>query len=856
MANISTRDVADARVLAGGAAVALDSDYNTIRYTQGNGNLDARIDSTSIGGTLSDDMDQFRIRLDLSGVNASFWVSGNEYKFGIFDGSTATAYQIWVIGTSGAPATLEIRDNAGVVTTVSYDPDVHRYIGHRYTSGDDTWHWEYSTDGITWSDLHSATRQTNFDTADVAIVMMRLENTANATSIGECIVSRVNTATPSQFAWDGFIKGDTTACRSVSPVLSELSASGDFQVRFKVDGEVFQRVIADQSKIDLLIPLSDLSSECVSVRLAWNSGTNVYLQLRTPDDSVQTAGAGFDASGVQAGDLYYIDAGQLSTTMWVRMVGAFSDTFLVDVVDAGATAFGGITNPRAVLWPVVGDDVGFSLADDDAAPLRMGALSIIDPSGTPWTDSAAAVRNTGAETGLVEHWPMNDGIHCTVLKGQEAAYDIAIGDGSGAVYGEHYWALPSSRPITYASNQQPADTTLVRNVAGTDTADATVGIFERNRLVLHRDGKETAETYRLNDDNYDIDLSYGGEVQIDLITENWPSAMESANTDGVPGSMRNSAGTEIIGMRVGYESGRASLVVEANCTTGGSGQGSQYSDVTGVIAGSPIRVRWRVEKATYRLDWMKIGAGDRTWTTVPTGFTITSVRTALTALKLRRSSKNNQGTAFGTGEETAWGIEQLGGPYPDVYVDADGFSEGGAGGETFAAQRGLAVESFTEGGVGGETWGIEREVPWPDLAGKGGEAFIAELIRLASISEGGLGGESFTGTVEQIIHHFEEGGLGGETFQALMTYLRSFDEGGLGGESFAGAILLAVKSFSEGGLGGEAFAATVAAALTVLAANHQAANVGSFNQQAELGTQLQSAVIGAYTQIANVTTRA
>lgn len=699
MAATSLRDTTSFRVSQGGAAMIIDTELNILRHTNTTGNIDARIDATSVPG-LSDEMDTFRIRLDLSQVAASFWVATNEYKFGIFDNGFQQ-YSIWVIGTAGAPSTLEIRDNSDVLTTVSYDPAVHRHLGHRWDSVGGNWHWEYSTDGITWADLHSASLQASFDPDDIQIIQLRLENSANATSIGHATVSCLNAPAPTAHAWPGFIKGIDPSCRSESPVITELSAATAFRVKFKVDAEVFHRVVADQSKIDLLIPLSDLSTKCVSVRVAWASGTLVNVQLRTPDDSVQEVNWDVAANAPPAGEFVYFDVGQLGTDMWLRMAPQFGSTLLIDQHDAAATAFGGITNPGMVMFPTVGDDVGLALADDDAAPLRIGAISLITPSGTPWTATADQIRETGTESGLIEHWPCNDGKHFTVVKGAEGNYDINFGE--GATFAEDYWSLPSSRPLLLDS--LPANMTRVRNVSGTDTPDTDAGVFEGGVLKQHRDGFETTQAYRLNNDLYEIDFEYGGEWQIEAVTAQWPTAIETADFDGQPASLRDAAATNILGIRVGYEPGTGQQI-EQNATLNGSAiTPANRAVITNTKSNGPWRMRIRVEGTAYYVDYLGLGTATKTWAQAGSAMTLSSVRSRFAALKGRRSSKNNQGTAFGPSEYTAWKNEQIAGPTaaatPTVYTET---ATERIGGDEAASHLVIyvenAIDSFSENEAG------------------------------------------------------------------------------------------------------------------------------------------------------------
>lgn len=696
MANLSTRDVTSFRVNQGGAAVTIDGELNLIRYTQGNGNLDARMDSTSVPG-LSDQTDTIRIRLDLSQLEAAYWVAGNEYKFGVFD-SGLRQYSLWIIGTAGAPTTIEVRDNAGVVTSIAYDPTVHRHLGHRWNSGAGTWHWEYSTDGITWADLHSAALQASYLPDDIAIVMLRLENSANAAGIGTCTVSRVNTPPAVAHAWPGFIKANGPECRSISPVLAEFSAQSSFRFCFKFDAEVFHRVVADGSKVDLLVPLTD-GVDSVVVRIAAVTATTANVQVRTPDDTLEEVAWDVAANAPPAGEFVYCDVGQLATDLWLRMAPQDGAAFLIDLHDPAATPFSGLTDPRAILFPVVGDDAGHGLSDDDSTPLRMGAVSAIVPSGTPWTATADQVRTTGAESGLVEHWPCNDGVHATVLKGQQGAYDVLLGD--GAVYGEHYWCLPSSRPLTLAS--LPPNTTLVRNVAGVDTPDPDAGVFDGGLLKLHRDGFETTSTYRLINDLTEIDFSYGGEWQIEAVTASWPDAMETANFDGQPASLGDAARDNILGIRVGYEPGVGQMI-EQNATLNGAAiTPANRAVIASAKAGGPWRMRIRVEGTSYWVDYVGLGTAVKSWSQAGAPMTLSEVRTRFAALRGRRSGKNNQGTAFDVDEFLAYRNEQIAGPTAATIthvvsgVDRVGWAELGPAEAVFFTN---GIEEITEEELG------------------------------------------------------------------------------------------------------------------------------------------------------------
>lgn len=657
MANTSTRDTRDLRVQSGGANVVIDPTANTVTYLNATGNLDARMDTTSVP-TLSDDLDHLRIRLDVSQLTAAFWVANNEYKFGVFDGTSATIYAIWLTGTAGAPATLDLRRPGGSASTVAFDPLVHRYLGVRHDSGGNTMHWEYSTDGVNWVDLGSEATDAAFDPTDIQIWQLRLENTANATNIGTCVVSQINTPAPVARTWDGYVKGINSLCRSEGPAISELDASTAFRLKFKIDGDIFHRVVAGADVIDLLLLRNGAAS--IPVRLAQAGGNLVHFQLRTPDDSITLAS--FDVSAIQSGTLLYCDVGQFGTNMWLRATEQVGAAFIVDVVDNAATALTGLTGLYPVLWPVVGDDVGHSLAADDSAPLRIGGVSLWKPSsGTPWTDTADQVRAVpaAAATDLIEYWPLNDGVHATVYKGREGNYDILAG-GTDAV---DRWSLPSSRPMRL--DVDPTGVTFVENTGGSDVANPAAGAFEDGIAKLHREGSTSTNTFRLNNDTTEIDLSYGGEHTFWIDTTHWPTEYTTTAGNNQSESVRTADDNNILGMALGRLSGGSTVRINQNYSLNGSFAGENGADVSDVIAHGPWIIRKRVEGDNYYLDYCPTdaAAGNRDWTTLgPLSLSTHDIRQWGGATKSRRSNKTTK-TSWASGDWTGYLNEQIGGPF-------------------------------------------------------------------------------------------------------------------------------------------------------------------------------------------------
>ena len=174
-------------ILAG--SVTTDNTNNEAVFGPGNGNHDLRLDVRSVD---SYQMDSFSCELDMDNLNSSFWVTNNEIKVALFDSTSATIFGYWITGTAGSPANVVMKN--GGDTTVAYSASTMRFLQCVYFPVGDNVQIRGSSDGTSWVDVTSlASRNASFDTTDVSLFQLRLENSANASSIGTLGVNHINT---------------------------------------------------------------------------------------------------------------------------------------------------------------------------------------------------------------------------------------------------------------------------------------------------------------------------------------------------------------------------------------------------------------------------------------------------------------------------------------------------------------------------------------------------------------------------------------------------------------------------------------------------------------------------------------
>lgn len=162
---------------------------NSLILGPGNGNHDIRGPRND-----TDTLDTLSWKLELGALNASFWVANNEIKANLFDGpSVATGpLGFWITGTGGSPQTIEFQQATGASGSTTFNASEHVYFRLRNISNT-TCVWESSSTGVSYTTLFEEGYLNGFSPSVVSVMFWRLENQANAASIGTIAVTHINT---------------------------------------------------------------------------------------------------------------------------------------------------------------------------------------------------------------------------------------------------------------------------------------------------------------------------------------------------------------------------------------------------------------------------------------------------------------------------------------------------------------------------------------------------------------------------------------------------------------------------------------------------------------------------------------
>lgn len=186
MANTSTYRAGSFTLFLGTGSVGTTN--NSLILGPGNGNHDIR------GPRGDDTIDSLSWKLELGALNSSFWVANNEIKANFFNGpSVATGpLGFWITGTGGSPQTIEFQQAPGASGTTAFNASEHVYFRLRNISNT-TCVWESSSTGVSYTTLFEQGYLNGFSPSNISIIFWRLENQANAASIGTIAFSHINT---------------------------------------------------------------------------------------------------------------------------------------------------------------------------------------------------------------------------------------------------------------------------------------------------------------------------------------------------------------------------------------------------------------------------------------------------------------------------------------------------------------------------------------------------------------------------------------------------------------------------------------------------------------------------------------